>query len=84
MKSISAFRTTNKYWSLFMLYIGFCVAYIDRTAINLSLSAIGHDFQLSPAVLGIVLSAFFVGYTVMQLPGGYIADKIGSKKVVMV
>ena len=84
MKSTSAFRTTNKYWSLFMLYIGFCVAYIDRTAINLSLSAIGHDFQLSPAVLGIVLSAFFVGYTVMQLPGGYIADKIGSKKVVMV
>ncbi len=67
-----------------MLYAGFCIAYIDRTAINISLSAIGKEFELSPAILGIVLSAFFVGYTIMQLPGGYIADKIGSKKVIMI
>lgn len=83
MESIRIFRTKSKYWSLAMLYIGFCIAYIDRTAINLSLSAIGQDFELSPAALGIVLSAFFVGYAAMQLPGGYIADKIGSKKVIM-
>lgn len=83
MKGLSRFQTTNKYWSLFMLYMGFCVAYIDRTAINLSLSAIGQEFELSPATLGIVLSAFFVGYTLMQLPGGYLADRIGSKKVIM-
>lgn len=80
---ITRFQTQNKYWALGMLYLGFCVAYIDRTAINLSVSAIGQEFALSPATLGIVLSAFFVGYTLMQLPGGYIADKIGSKKVIM-
>lgn len=84
MDKISRFRTTNKWWAMFMLYLGFCVAYIDRTAINISLSAIGQEFELSPATLGIVLSAFFVGYTVMQLPGGMIADKIGSKKVIMI
>lgn len=84
MDKLSRFGTTNKYWSLCMLYLGFCVAYIDRTAINISLSAIGQEFEVSPATLGIVLSAFFIGYTVMQVPGGMIADKLGSKKVIMI
>ncbi|KMO85532.1 MFS transporter [Megasphaera cerevisiae DSM 20462] len=83
MRGFSRNGSTNKYWTLFMLYMGFCIAYVDRTAINISLSAIGQEFQLTPATLGIVLSSFFVGYTIMQLPGGYLADKIGSKKVIM-
>lgn len=72
MDKLSRFGTTNKYWSLCMLYLGFCVAYIDRTVINISLSAIGQEFEVSPATLGVVLSAFFIGYTVMQVPGGMI------------
>lgn len=84
MDKLSRFGTTNKYWSLCMLYLGFCVAYIDRTAINISLSAIGQEFEVSPATLGVVLSAFFIGYTVMQVPGGMIVDKLGSKKVIMI
>ena len=69
--------------ALGMLYIGFCVSYVDRTAINIALTSIGQDFKLAPATLGIVISAFFIGYTIMQLPGGWLSDRFGSKKVVM-
>lgn len=83
MKKFSTWSTTNKYMALGMLYIGFCVSYVDRTAINIALTSIGQDFKLAPATLGIVISAFFIGYTIMQLPGGWLSDRFGSKKVVM-
>jgi sugar phosphate permease len=67
-----------------LLYLAFCISYVDRAAISLALGQIGQDFNLQAADLGIVISAFFLGYAAMQVPGGWLADRIGSKYVVIV
>ena len=67
-----------------LLYLGYMISYIDRTAISLALAHIGKDFNVGPAELGVVLSAFYLGYAAMQIPGGWLADKYGSKKVIVV
>src|ERR1700751_135600 len=67
-----------------LLYIAYCISYIDRAAISLALAQIGKDFNLQVADLGIVISAFFLGYAAMQVPGGWLADRFGSKFVVIV
>jgi sugar phosphate permease len=67
-----------------LLYIAFCISYIDRAAISLALGHIGKDFNLQAADLGIIISAFFLGYAAMQVPGGWLADRFGSKVVVIV
>jgi sugar phosphate permease len=66
-----------------LLYLAFCISYIDRAAISIALGQIGKDFDLQASDLGIVISAFFLGYAVMQVPGGWLADRIGSKSVVI-
>jgi sugar phosphate permease len=66
-----------------LLYIAFCISYIDRAAISLALVQIGKEFNLQAAELGIIISAFFLGYALMQVPGGWLADRIGSKYVVI-
>jgi MFS family permease len=66
-----------------LLYIAFCISYIDRAAISIALAQIGKDFNLQASDLGIVISAFFLGYAAMQVPGGWLADRIGSKYVVI-
>ena len=76
--------TSTKYVAFVLLYVGWCISYIDRAAISISLAAIGKEFTLSPAVLGVVLSVFFIGYAIMQLPGGWLADRLGSKRVIIV
>ena len=48
-----------------LLYIAYCISYIDRAAISLALAQIGKDFNLQAADLGIVISAFFLGYAAM-------------------
>ena len=67
-----------------LLYVAFLISYVDRTAISLALGQIGKDFNIEASDLGIVISAFFLGYAAMQVPGGWLADRFGSKYVIVV
>src|SRR5262249_43087168 len=39
------------------------------------------DFQFSQTKIGTVFSAFVLGYTLFQVPGGMLADRFGPRKV---
>lgn len=80
---LKRFQSDNKYLVFTLLYLGFCVSYVDRAAIGIALTAVAKEFQLAPNEMGIVISAFFVGYSIMQIPGGWLADKYGSKIVII-
>jgi sugar phosphate permease len=85
MKNIlmKANNFTGKYLVFGLLYVGYCICYMDRAAINIALASIGKEFSLNPSAMGAVLSSFFVSYALMQLPGGWLADKFGSKKIIL-
>jgi MFS family permease len=82
--SVVAQRMTSKYTVLTILFIGWIVDYLDRMVMSVAIPFIGADFHLGAATLGIVLSSFFAGYAVMQIPGGWLSDKFGSRKVMMI
>lgn len=67
-----------------VLYFGWIVSYVDRTAITLALTSIGSDLTLTATQLGFVLSAFFMGYALMQIPGGWLADRFGIIKILII
>jgi len=68
-----------RWWICFFLFLTWLVSYIDRSLMPMALPLIGQEFHLSPTVMGAVISAFFVGYASMQIPGGMLADKIGPR-----
>ncbi|KQL49799.1 MFS transporter [Brevibacillus choshinensis] len=74
----------NNYFILLLLFIGWNISYLDRMVISVALTSIGTDLQLEASSLGIVLSSFFAGYALMQIPGGWLTDKYGSKRVMIV
>ncbi|MDM5334696.1 MFS transporter [Ureibacillus composti] len=74
----------KRYTILALLFLGWCLSYLDRMAMNVGIVEIAKDFNLSPSVMGVVLSSFFAGYALMQLPGGWLADKFGSRKVITI
>jgi len=61
----------------------YLVAWLDRMAINMTGSYIRQEFQLGPEQFGWILSAFFAGYALFQIPGGMLADRIGPRKVIL-
>ncbi|BAI76585.1 D-galactonate transporter (plasmid) [Azospirillum sp. B510] len=82
MSALKAHKTSIIGFSL--LYLAFCISYIDRAAISIALGQIGKDFNLQASELGVVISVFFLGYSLMQIPGGWLADRFGSKYVIVV
>lgn len=80
---VESVKTSKSKMILAILYFGWIVSYIDRTVISLSLVQIGEDLSLDATKLGIILSAFFMGYALMQIPGGWLADRFGSRKVIV-
>ena len=58
-----------------LLSIAGFINYQDRAILSIALPAIGRDFHLDPGAKGILLSAFFWSYAVMQLPMGWWSDR---------
>jgi MFS transporter, ACS family, D-galactonate transporter len=55
------------------------INYIDRANLAVAAPTIQHELGVSAAVMGVLLSAFFWSYTVMQLPFGLFADRVGTR-----
>jgi MFS family permease len=39
------------------------------------------EFGWNAGQWGVILSAFFVGYLILQIPAGWLSDKFGGKRV---
>jgi ACS family glucarate transporter-like MFS transporter len=53
----------------------------DRSMLSITGAAISKDLGLSPVALGYLLSAFGWAYAAGQLPGGWLLDRYGSKRI---
>ncbi|RLL42666.1 MFS transporter [Oceanobacillus piezotolerans] len=67
-----------------LLFLGWALGNLDRYLINYAVVYIGDDLSLTGTQTGLILSSFFLGYALMQLPGGLLADKFGARRVLLV
>jgi ACS family D-galactonate transporter-like MFS transporter len=58
------------------------INYIDRSSLSIAMPLISKDLHLNAAVTGVILSSFGWTYALMQLPGGWLVDKLKPRKVV--
>jgi ACS family glucarate transporter-like MFS transporter len=59
------------------------VMYIDRVCISQAAPAITNDLGLTKIEMGWVLSIFVWAYALFEIPGGWLADRIGPRRVLM-
>ena len=79
--AIPHYSTAARWWIVGILALGCIIAYIDR--VNLSFAVIDADFKryfsISDTERGLVNSAFFWSYAALQIPAGWLVDRLGSK-----
>ena len=68
-------------WLVFMTVLAVYICMIDRIAISIAIIPMAEDNGWSPTVQGAVMSAFFLGYVILQIPAGYLSDRFGGKWV---
>ena len=59
------------------------ITYVDRAAINVSALYIREDLGLSTIQMGWAFAAFGWAYAVFEIPGGWLGDKIGPRRVLL-
>ncbi len=75
-------KTSMIRWGLiFWLFVLSAVAYLDRVNISIAGKLLAAEFHLSNVQLGSIFSAFLAGYALFQTPGGWLADKLGARRV---
>jgi len=57
------------------------ISYFDRTIMSIAGPSIIKEFRLSETGMGTVYSAFTLGYALLMIPGGRLADRFGPRKV---
>jgi ACS family D-galactonate transporter-like MFS transporter len=68
-----------RWWMIALCFLANAISYIDRANLAIAAPAIRTELGLDAAAMGLVLSAFFWTYAVMQLPAGWIIDRVGVR-----
>lgn len=70
-------------WRIFgIIFVLVVINLIDRVTIAIAMPTISKEFALEPAMQGLVLSAFFWSYAVLQIPGGWLIDRLGPRALI--
>jgi len=74
-------RSQVRWLLVFWLFILSAVAFLDRVNISIAGSSIASEYRLTNVQLGYVFSAFLIGYALFQTFGGWLADRLGPRRV---
>ncbi len=73
---------TRVRWLLvFWIALTGAVSYLDRVNLSVAGHLIAQEFHLDNPELGLVFGAFPLGYALLQIPGGWLADRFGPRRV---
>ncbi|QWA10057.1 MFS transporter [Sodalis ligni] len=80
---LATHKTTShvRYVILLIIFLVTAVNYADRATLSIAGTSVAKDLGLDPGQMGEIFSAFGWAYLVMQIPGGWLLDRFGSKRV---
>jgi MFS family permease len=81
--SVGTARSHVRWFVLLLISLMYLITYMDRANISVTASAMAGEFGLSKVEMGLVFSAFAWAYAIGQIPGGWLADRFGPKKVLL-
>ncbi len=80
--AVSTSRVPGRRWTIGgLLGAGVLINYIDCINVSVAGPQLQHEFGLSPEQLGLLFSAFFWSYALLQVPGGMVLDRFGVTRV---
>lgn len=72
--------TEARRWGIIgLLFAASLINYLDRFTLSISLPLISRDLHLGPEAKGVLLSAFFWSYALMQVPIGWAVDNLNLR-----
>lgn len=65
------------------IFMGYTMLYIDKMTIGIALVPIAQELNLPPSEKGLVISIFFLGYTLFQVPMSYFNRRFDTRLILV-
>ena len=79
--STQAPRTRVRYVIVFILFLLTSLNYADRATLSIVGTMVSKDLKLDAVTMGYLFSAFAWSYVLAQIPGGWLLDRLGSRRI---
>jgi MFS family permease len=79
----TSYPSRARYWVIVFAVTLAILSYIDRVCISQAAKRIQGDLHLNDQEIGWVFSAFGLAYALFEIPGGWLGDWMGPKKVLI-
>jgi ACS family glucarate transporter-like MFS transporter/ACS family D-galactonate transporter-like MFS transporter len=74
-------RTNVRYWILALIFIVTTINYADRATLSITGPAMREEFGFTAVQMGYIFSAFSWAYVIAQIPGGWLLDRFGARRI---
>ncbi len=75
-------KKSNFRWVIVsLLFLATAINYADRAVLSIAAPALTKSLHLNSVSMGYIFSAFGWSYVLAQLPGGWLLDRFGSRKI---
>ncbi|KAJ7538317.1 hypothetical protein O6H91_11G043300 [Diphasiastrum complanatum] len=74
----------RRYTVVLLTFVCTNVCYVERIGFSVAYTAAANAAGVKQATKGFVLSAFYYGYATSQVPGGWFAQKVGGRIVLLI
>jgi ACS family D-galactonate transporter-like MFS transporter len=72
--------SNRRRWTIvWLLFAASLINYFDRQTLSFALPLLAEDFHLDPRQKGLLISAFFWTYALLQIPMGFSADRVNLR-----
>ncbi|MGV6477424.1 MFS transporter [Azotobacter vinelandii] len=66
----------SRFFVMLLLFVTVVINYLDRSNLAIAAPLLSRDLGIDPVRMGLVLSAFGWTYAAMQIPGGWLIDRV--------
>jgi sugar phosphate permease len=82
MDNLSGSRGSHVRWVvLLLLCLMYLITYLDRVSLANTATLIMKEYGFSKVTMGVIFSAFIWAYALFQVPGGWLGDRFGPRRV---
>jgi sugar phosphate permease len=85
MENLSESKGSHVRWVvLLLLCLMYLITYLDRVSLANTAPLISKEYGFNKLTMGIIFSAFIWAYALFQVPGGWLGDRFGPRRVLSV
>jgi sugar phosphate permease len=81
MQSSTRKKGLARWYVLSIICLLYMITYLDRVNISAAAPLISKEFHLSKISMGLIFAAYNWGYSGFQVPGAWLGDRFGPRKV---